>query len=330
MNTSLKRPAAALVAVIGAVVVAGSVLSAQRAAKTADGHPDLQGIRLNDTATPLERLKDWAGKATLSDDEAREYEKRYQLDRTAALTRDTAEFELDVAGDLDTYEPGRLLPGNRTSLITDPTDGRVPALTTEAQRRLSNQNERLNGHYAEGPENFTNPERCLIVANTSAPPMLPAFYNNSVQIVQTHDYVVIQSEMIHDARIVPLDRRTHLPAGLGQWRGDSIGHWEGDTLVVDTTNFSDKTTLRGSGPGLHVTERFSLADGNTLRYQFTVDDPASFVRSWSGESAMTRTNDLMFEYACHEGNQSLPNTMRGRRFAEHEEGTQKPQRTQNK
>ena len=190
MNTSSKRPAAAL-AVIGAVVVAGSVLSAQRAAKTADGHPDLQGMWLNDTATPLERLKDWAGKATLSDDEAREYEKRYQLDRTAALTRDTAEFELDVAGDLDTYEPGRLLPGNRTSLITDPTDGRVPALTTEAQRRLSSQNERLNGHYAEGPENFTNPERCLIVANTSAPPMLPAFYNNSVQIVQTHDYVVI-------------------------------------------------------------------------------------------------------------------------------------------
>jgi hypothetical protein len=188
----------------------------------------------------------------------------------------------------------------------------------------------LNGHFAEGPENFTNPERCLIVANTSAPPMLPAFYNNSVQLVQTRDYVLIASEMIHEARIVPLDKRTHLPTGIGQWRGDSIGHWEGDALIVDTTNFGDKTTLRGSGPGLHVVERFTLADANTLRYQFTVEDPASFARSWSGESAMTRTNDFMFEYACHEGNQSLPNTMRGRRFAEHEEGTQKPQRTQNK
>jgi hypothetical protein len=306
-----------------ALCIGASTASAQRAASTPDRTPDLQGIWLNNTATPLERLKDWAGKATLSDAEAREYEKRYQLDRTAALTRDTPEFELEVAGDLDTYEPGRLLPGNRTSVITDPADGRVPALTAEAQRRLSAQNERLNGHYAEGPENFTNPERCLIVANTSAPPMLPAFYNNSVQIVQTPDYVLIASEMIHEARIIPLGRRTHLPVGLGQWRGDSIGHWEGGTLVVDTTNFSDKTTLRGSGPGLHVIERFSLADASTLRYQFTIEDPSSFTRTWSGESAMTRTTDRMFEYACHEGNQSLPNTMRGARFLERQEGTKK-------
>ena len=295
---------------------AASLAAAQNVASTERRPPDLQGIWLNNTATPLERLKDWAGKATLSDAEAREYEKRYQLDRTAALTRDTPEFELDVAGDLDTYEPGRLLPGNRSSLITDPPDGRLPALTPEAQQRLSAQNERVNGHYAEGPENFTNPERCLIVANTSAPPMLPAFYNNSVQIVQTPDHVMIASEMIHEARIIPLNRRTHLPAGIGQWRGDSIGHWEGHTLVVDTTNFSDKTTLRGSGPGLHVVERFTLVDANTLRYQFTVEDPASFTRSWSGESAMTRSSDRMFEYACHEGNQSLPNTLRGARFSE--------------
>jgi hypothetical protein len=277
---------------------------------------------LNDTATPLERLKDWAGKATLSDGEAREYEKRYQLDRTAALTRDTAEFELDVAGDLDTYEPGRLLPGNRTSLITDPTDGRVPALTTEAQRRLSSQNERLNGHYAEGPENFTNPERCLIVANTSAPPMLPAFYNNSVQIVQTHDYVVIQSEMIHDTRIVPLDRRTHLPAGLGQWRGDSIGHWEGDTLVVDTTNFNGKGWIathaaagwiRGipQSRACHVVERLRRADANTIHYEVTIDDPNVYTRPWTVAFPLNRDDPYrIYEYACHEGNHALENMLR--------------------
>jgi len=304
------------------MLLSGTLASAQTL-KTPDGHPDLQGMWLNDTATPLERLKDWADKATLTDAEAREYEKRYQLDRTVALSRDTPEFELDVAGDLDTYVPGRLLPGNRTSLITDPADGRVPALTAEAQRRLSTQAERQNGHYAEGPENFTFAERCLIVGNTSIPPMMPAFYNNTVQIVQTRDYVMILSEMIHDLRIIPLNRRSHLPSGIGQWKGDSIGRWDGETLIVDTTNFSGKTTLRGSGARLHVVERFTLSNANTLKYQFTIDDPSSFARPWSGESQMTRTKDRMFEYACHEANQSLTNTLRGARFSEKEKGSEK-------
>src|SRR5215475_8266752 len=303
-------------------IVASGTLAAQTL-KAPDGHPDFQGMWLNDTATPLERLKDWAEKATLTDVEAREYEKRYQLDRTAALTRDTPEFELDAAGDLDTYVPGRLLPGNRTSMITDPPDGRVPALTAAAQRRLRDLAERQNGHYAEGPENFTFPERCLQVANTSSPPMMPAFYNNNIQIVQTHDYVMLVSEMIHDVRIIPLDGRAHLPAGIGLWKGHSVGHWDRDTLVVDTTNFTEKTTFRGSGTGLHVIERFSLTDSNTLKYEFTVDDPASFARSWSGESLLRRTSDRMYEYACHEANQSMTNTLRGARFSEKEKSTAK-------
>jgi hypothetical protein len=153
--------------------------------------------------------------------------------------------------------------------------------------------------------------------------MMPAFYNNNLQIVQTRDYVMLVSEMIHDVRIIPLDGRAHLPANVGLWKGHSIGHWDHDTLVVDTTNFTDKTTFRGSGPGLHVIERFSLADPNTLKYQFTVDDTASFSRSWSGESQLRRTDDRMFEYACHEANQSLTNTLRGARFSEREKGQEK-------
>ena len=311
MSASLTILTAAVV-----ICMAGPSLSAQRAARTVDGHPDLQGMWLNNTATPLERPRELADKPILTDAEAREYEKRYQLDRTAALSPVDPVFELQAAGDLDTYEPGRLLPGNRTSMITDPPDGRIPALTPAAQRRLSTQTERLKAHYGENPENFSNTDRCLMMGNASAPPMLPVFYNNNVQIVQTRDYVIILSEMIHDARIVPLDGRPHLPAAIGQWTGNSIGHWERDALVIDTTNFTEKTTVRGSGPRLHIVERLRLSGPNTLRYQFTIDDPESFVRPWSGESAMARTEDRMFEYACHEGNGSLSSVMRGARSEE--------------
>jgi hypothetical protein len=332
MVRSSKSAAPSIAVLLGAaaICVSGSVLSAQRVAHTSEGHPDLQGMWLNDTATPLERPKEFVGRTSVSDEEARAYEQRYQLDRTAALSRVDPAFELQAAGDLDTYEPGHLLPGNRTSLITDPPDGRLPALTPAAQRRATEQAEHLKAHWGENPEDFPNPERCLQVGQASAPPMLPVFYNNNVQIVQTRDYVILVSEMIHDVRIVPIDGRQHLPSGIGQWKGDSIGHWDGDTLVLDTTNFTDKTNVRGSGTGLHIVERLSLSDANTLKYQFTIDDPASFVRSWSGESAMTRSTGQMYEYACHEGNQSLPIMMRGLRFSEQEAGMPKPQSTPKK
>jgi hypothetical protein len=309
-----------IVALIVAAGNAGVMLLAQHAQRTPDQRPDLQGMWLNDTATPLERPRDVAGRATLTDEEARAYEQRYQLDRTAAIAPLDPEFDLKAAADLDTYEPGRLLPGNRTSMITDPPDGRVPALTPTAQRRVAAQTNRVKTRYAENPENLPNAERCLVVGNSSTPPMLPVFYNNNVQIVQTRDYVMIVSEMIHDARIIPLEspraQRQHMPAGIGQWLGDSVGHWDGATLVVDTTNFTEKTTVRGSGPRLHVVERFTLSDPKTLRYQFTIDDPESFTRSWSGESAMTRTDSRMYEYACHEANYSLSSVLRGARAAE--------------
>ncbi|MEQ1729917.1 MAG: hypothetical protein ABL982_16245 [Vicinamibacterales bacterium] len=287
-----------------------------QSARTPDGRPDLQGLWLNDTATPLERSAALEGRASFTPAEAAAYEQRYQLDRTVALSRNK-DFELDAsASDLDTYEPGKLLPGGRTSMITDPPTGVVPPLTPEAAQRFRERNQHLETHYAENPEDLRPGERCLIVGNSYVPPLLPAFYNNTLQIVQTRDAVVILSEQIHDARVISLTRRTHLPAAIRPWAGDSIGRWEGDTLVVDTTNFSSRTTLRGSGTGLHVVERFSLKGGNTLRYQFSIDDPASFTRPWSGDSEMSRTEGPLFEYACHEGNYSMSNILSGARFQE--------------
>ena len=271
---------------------------------------------MNDTATPLERPAALEGRASFTPEEAAAYEKRYQIDRTVALSRNK-DFELDAAAsDLETYEPGRVLPGGRTSMITDPPSGLVPPLTPDAARRFRERNQQLEAHYAENPEDLRPAERCLIVANAYVPPLLPAFYNNTLQIVQTRDAVVILSEQIHDARVISLTRRTHLPASIQPWAGDSIGRWEGDALVVDTTNFSPRTTLRGSGTGLHVVERFSLKDGTTLRYQFTIDDPGSFTQPWSGDSEMTRSEGPLFEYACHEGNYSMSNILSGARFQE--------------
>jgi hypothetical protein len=291
---------------------------AQPAPRTPDGKPDLQGFWSNNTATPLERPAELGNRATFTEEEARAYEQRYQLDRTIAISRDK-DFELDAAGDLDTYEPGRVLPGGRASLIIDPPDGKVPPLTAEAQQRLRERTDHLNAHYAENPEDLPNAERCLIVGNAALPPLMPAFYDNTLQIVQTRDAVMLLSEMIHDVRVISLNRKDHLPAHMQFWKGDSIGRWAGDTLVVDTTNFSARTTFRGSSPALRVVERFSLGGPGVLTYRFTIDDPA-FTRAWTGESAMERTAEPMFEYACHEANYSMTNVLRGRRFAERTSG----------
>jgi hypothetical protein len=298
-------------------VVAGACgleLIAQGLARTPDGHPDFQGLWINNTATPLERPRAHGDRTAFTEAEAKAYLERYQLDRTVAINRDKS-FELDAAGDLDTYEPGDLLPGRRNSLITDPPTGALPPLTVDAQRVVTDRAAHLNAHYADNPEDLPNAERCLVVGSAAVPPLLPAFYNNTLQIVQTPDYVVLVSEMIHDARIVPLARAAHLPQTLRRWTGDSIGRWEGDTLVVETTNFTANTSFRGTSAQLHLVERFSMVTPSVLSYTFTVDDPA-FTRSWTAESRMTAAEGRMYEYACHEGNYSLINVLKGRRLAE--------------
>ncbi len=221
----------------------------------------------------------------------------------------------------------------RTSIVLDPPDGRVPTMRPEARRRNSAYRETgavspdagegaplsSLANAFDGPELRPLSERCLLgFSSTSGPPSLPTYwYNNLKQVVQTRDHVTILNEMVHDARIVRLGG-DHLPPNIRQWMGDSVGHWEGDTLVVDTTNFTDKTQFHGSGRDLHVVERFSrLADGNLL-YKFTIEDPSTWDRAWGGEYPWRTTTDQLYEYACHEGNYSLSNVLSGARARERE------------
>ena len=285
--------------------------------RTPDGHPDLQGTWSNAIITPLERPANLAGKAFLTEQEAAEYEKRVRestdVDRRTAKGTDS-----DVASAYNDswYDRGtKIARTRRTSLIIDPPDGRIPTLTPFAARRLEERAEARRLHPADGPEDRALNERCLVMGN-EGPPMLPGPYNNNYQIVQTPVSVAILNEMIHDTRTIPTDGRPHLPATVRQWRGDSIGHWEGDTLVVDTTNFNDRTNFRGSGLNLHLTERFTLVDHDTLMYEFTVNDPESFTRPWTAAIPSTRTQGPIFEYACHEGNYGMAGILSAARAAE--------------
>jgi hypothetical protein len=279
--------------------------------RTADGHPDLQGFWANDTVTPLERPKRFADKAVLSEQEAIAYEK----DLVGRWNDRFGDLEVTTTGELsdEWQENGTVVPGRRTSLIVDPAEGKIPALTPAAKAQADARAERLRDHPADDPEDRTMYERCLI--GSSGPPMLPPVYNQNLQIVQTSDRVLIVTEMIHDARIVRMNAE-HLPAAIRFWLGDSIGHWDGDTLVVDTTNFTAKTRFRQSGDGLHVTERFTPESRSTIRYDFTVDDPATYTRPWSGRLWIARTKARMYEFACHEANYSMLGILRGARADE--------------
>ncbi len=315
--------------------------------RTPDGHPDLQGTYDIATLTPLERP---AGTPlVLTDAEAARLEQQTEnRNERAALPSSGARAAPPVGGDGSVGAAGNVGGYNnfwidsgtqyfqidgqkRMSIIVDPPEGRVPALTPQARQRAAarfarpTSDSQENDPGLEGPGAYDDPERrplgerCLLgFGSTSGPPALPVLYNNLHQIVQTPTYVMILNEMDHDARIVRING-SHAPDGIRNWMGDSIGHWEGDTLVVDTTNFSDKTRFRGSSPNLHVIERFSRIDANTLRYQFTIDDPATWVRSWSGEAAWPATPDLMYEYACHEANYAMTDILRGARLREAEE-----------
>jgi hypothetical protein len=321
--------AAGALAVIVAVAspsISGQTRSSpvRKVPRTADGKPDLQGVWDFRTITPLERPKELADKATLTAEEAAEFERtqtRNQDDRTPTpgATVNGAATNADVSRAYNDFwwDFGKkVVTTRRTSLIVDPPNGRRPALTPEAQKKAAARRAALE-RLAVGPEDRGVGERCILGFN-SGPPMLPSAYNNNVQIFQTPENVVLLNEMVHNARVVPLDGRPHLPSSVRQWVGDSRGHWEGDTLVIETTNFARETAFQNSGPNLRLTERFSRQDADTLLYEFTVNDPSTWTQPWTAQVPMTLSTEPIYEYACHEGNYGMMNLLSAARAAEKE------------
>ncbi len=289
---------------------------------TPDGHPDLQGTWSYATMTPLERPRELAAKEYFTEKEAADYEKDL-LSRNNRDRRDGgAGADLDRAYNDAWYDSGaHIVKTRRTSLVIDPPDGRIPALTPEAQKRetaRAAERRKKGPQPADSWEDRSLSERCL----TRGAPKLPSAYNNNVRIVQTPGFVAMYQEMIHEARVIPLDGRPHLEKNVRQWLGDSRGHWEGDTLVVDTTNYPDTTIYNasnccmGSDANLHVIERFRRLDADTIDYQFTVDDPTAYTKPWTVSIPMSKSEDPLYEYACHEGNYGMTGLLSGARALE--------------
>jgi hypothetical protein len=296
--------------------IASAALAQQPAAKkwaaprTADGKPDLQGIWTHVTLTPLERPAEFVNKPFFA---SKAEAAQYASDLSARNNADQAPTSGSV-GSYNNVWYGRgnsVVPTLRTSLIIDPPDGRVPALTPAAQRRIDENQKHLQ-RLAEGPEDRSLAERCILWG-TTGPPMMPGPYNNNYQIVQGPGYVMIVVEMIHEVRIIPTDNSQHLPPSIRQWRGDSRGRWEGDTLVVDTTNFNDQTMFRGASRDMHLVEKFTRTAPDQVMYEFTVDDPSSFARSWTAQLPMSPGEGPILEYACTEGNYAMESILKGAR-----------------
>jgi hypothetical protein len=322
----MSRRFLASISALAGLLLAGSQAAGQTLPRTPDGQPDLRGVWSSSTLTPLERPPELAGKQVLTPAEAAAYEKQLLERGNRDIRGESA--DVDVAGAYNElwFDRGKKVVGSRrTSLIVDPPDGTVPPLTPEAQKKVDAARAYARLHPADGPEDRPLAERCLLWP-TAGPPMLPGPYNNNYEIVQAPGYVIIVVEMIHDARIIPTDGRPHLPPTVRQWMGDPRGHWEGNTLVVETTNFTSKTsdvaaglrgsTFRGSDDKLRLIERFTRMDANTIRYQFTVDDPTAFTKPWTAEIPMTKIPSPLLEYACHEGNYAMPGVLGGARAEE--------------
>jgi len=338
------RSNAAIAIIVGAAVTvlgqsvagqgqpAGSKPSASRetykAPRTPDGQPDLQGVWANNGITPLERPVELGSKATLTDEDISRLKKRAAelLDSSQAgeiigdsLIRKALEdpnynngFDKDTGNYNSFWIVDRDWSDRRTSLITDPPNGRLPALTSAAQQRRQAAAEHRRNHPYDGPEDLALGHRCVAFGS----PRLGAGYNSYYQIIQSRDYVVVVTEMAHDARIIPLDGRPHLSESVRQWMGDSRGHWDGNTLVVETTNYPETGNFMGSTGKVKIVERFTRAAADTLKYEVTANDPSTWTQPWTAVVLLRQTPDNLFEYACHEGNESVTGALAGARAEE--------------
>jgi hypothetical protein len=307
-----------MLAVAAAVVSATGIAAGQGAQgkRTPWGDPDLEGIWNHGTITPLERPERYADREFLTEKEVAEInnESETRADRREGLSK-----EADVGLAYNQIWWDRGLSIGRTSLIVDPPNGRLPALTPEAKQKDESPEARRLRRVrqgdlpANGPEDMDLGDRCILYRPV---PVTASGYNNHVRIVQSQEYVAIVQEQIHDVRIIPIDRRPHLPPQVRQWLGDSRGHWEGNTLVVETTNFSEKTDFQGSAENRHVVERLTRTDSGTIEYKFTVTDPTRWTRPWTGLVPWTATEGPMYEYACHEGNYGMLGILRSSRAQE--------------
>jgi hypothetical protein len=303
---------------LSAIVAACAALMFAAGAAAQPARGSVEGVWNFSTLTPLERPQEFADRPSISDAEAAAWVQQ-TLERNDRDRRDGG-AGVDVARAVNDYWFDRgtelALRGRRrmTSLIIDPADGRLPSLTSAAQARLAAQNADNRQHPADGPENRSLQERCL--SFNAGPPMLPGPYNNLVQIFQVPGFVVIVNEMIHDARIVPVDSSQRPPASVLRWQGESRGRWDGATLVIDSSNFLGGSTVRGADERLHITERLTRVNPETLNYEVTVDDPTAFTRAWTALLPMRQSTEPLFEYACHEGNHALMDILRGARYEE--------------
>lgn len=295
--SSLRRNRAGFIQI--ALFTTALIVSAQTPQRSASVHPDFDGAWSTATAIPLERPEKLKDQPFYTKEQALELQKKGHAGEDPLSRLETGSL---------------MLPSLRTSLITDPPNGVLPALTPAAAKAKVARVDRL--HNPSEAKDMGLQDRCLVFP-TSVPPMIPYRYNSNYQIVLTNDALVVQAEMIHEARIIRLDRSSHLPPNVRQWLGDSIGHWEGSTLVVDSTNFNDADGFYGDAGGMygwdrnmHVVERFSMLNANTILYRFEVEDPTAYTKPWKGELTFNRVTNPPFEYACEEGNRDLPNILK--------------------
>ncbi len=336
-GTPGKRNFGLLLAVLSVAATVLATVSATASAqdnnyqvpRTVDGAPDFQGMWTNNTITPLSRPEEFGDKLVLTAEEAFELEKRvadYSTEQDAPSdpnreAPDKGRIELADSYNNFWFDDGthvaRYNDEFRSSLIVDPQNGRMPAYTPAAEERIriAREEREQRGAFA-GPESRPLAERCLLSFSSSGgPPMLPILYNNHYQIVQSPGYVMILVEMVHDARIIRIDDDP-LPAAQHRWLGDSIGHWEGDTLVVETSNFNPNQRFANASENFQITERFTRVADEVINYSFTISDPDTFEQDWTAEIPMKLTDDRLYEYACHEGNYSLPGVLAGARLDE--------------